>query len=119
MVKQGAINTGWKKRWFVLGPNTLSYYKDMKDMKSKGKQLGSIPLDGCYVERDPSKELALRLVHPERRIYYFAPLSQAHSLFVLFRFFSSHTLSSSNLFKSGSLPSIWSTSSSRGKTTSD
>jgi hypothetical protein len=70
MWKQGAINTGWKRRWFALTSNNLLYFKEMK---AKGKPLGSIPLDGCFLERDPSRENALRLVHPERRIYYFAP----------------------------------------------
>lgn len=71
MLKQGAINTGWKKRWFVLEGNTIAYYKDPK----AGKPLGVIPLDGCFLENDASKEHAIRVVHPERRIFYLAPLT--------------------------------------------
>ena len=110
MVKRGEVNTGWKKRWFALGQNSLSYYKDMKSLKVffffsfflfllfsfvffcflsfflspnllfffffKGKPLGVVPLDNCFLERDPSRDFALRLVHPERRIYYFAAESE-------------------------------------------
>tara|TARA_R110002050_G_scaffold117789_1_gene234677 strand:- start:523 stop:906 length:384 start_codon:yes stop_codon:yes gene_type:complete len=71
MLKQGAINTGWKKRWFVLEGQGIAYYKDAKS----SKPLGVIPLDGCFLEKDMSKEHAFRVVHPERRIFHLAPLS--------------------------------------------
>ncbi len=35
--KRGEINTAWKKRWFVGGPEgTVSYMKSQQDKKSKG-----------------------------------------------------------------------------------
>ncbi|KAG2382381.1 hypothetical protein C9374_005583 [Naegleria lovaniensis] len=46
LVKEGRFRKNWKKRWFVLSSNTLSYYTAKKN-KLKGK----IVLDGTQIVR--------------------------------------------------------------------
>nr|XP_046201657.1 switch-associated protein 70-like [Oncorhynchus gorbuscha] len=53
MMKKGHKRKNWTERWFVLGPNSMSYYvsEDLTDKK------GDISLDrNCCVESLPDKE---------------------------------------------------------------
>ncbi|XP_031687035.1 switch-associated protein 70-like isoform X1 [Oncorhynchus kisutch] len=53
MMKKGHKRKNWTERWFVLGPNSMSYYvsEDLTDKK------GEIALDrNCCVESLPDKE---------------------------------------------------------------
>eukprot|EP01114_Cavostelium_apophysatum_P013306 TRINITY_DN3193_c0_g1_i1.p1 TRINITY_DN3193_c0_g1~~TRINITY_DN3193_c0_g1_i1.p1 ORF type:complete len:341 (+),score=80.34 TRINITY_DN3193_c0_g1_i1:106-1128(+) len=68
LTKKGAIVKNWKRRWFVLNGNILSYYKKQKDAFPAGdvvvKDAASVdcvadPVDGksnCFVIKTPSRE---------------------------------------------------------------
>ncbi|XP_049849236.1 RAC family serine/threonine-protein kinase homolog isoform X2 [Schistocerca gregaria] len=45
LTKQGNVRKNWKKRWFVLYPDSLCYYKNQKEA-THNKALRSVPLDG-------------------------------------------------------------------------
>eukprot|EP00753_Platysulcus_tardus_P019036 PLAT7045.1.p1 GENE.PLAT7045.1~~PLAT7045.1.p1 ORF type:complete len:662 (+),score=284.46 PLAT7045.1:296-1987(+) len=51
LMKEGGFVRSWKRRWFVLTAETLSYYED----EGEGKPLGVIPLAGGSVDFDREK----------------------------------------------------------------
>jgi len=69
LIKEGGNVKSWKKRWFVLGQNTLSYYASPKSLK---KVLGVINLadvsevSTTYAKK---KDFCLQIV-TKRRVYY-------------------------------------------------
>eukprot|EP01124_Arcella_intermedia_P020205 TRINITY_DN27703_c0_g1_i1.p1 TRINITY_DN27703_c0_g1~~TRINITY_DN27703_c0_g1_i1.p1 ORF type:complete len:436 (-),score=138.44 TRINITY_DN27703_c0_g1_i1:181-1488(-) len=69
LIKEGGNVKSWKKRWFVLGQNTLSYYASPKSLK---KVLGVINLTDVsevsttYAKK---KDFCLQIV-TKRRVYY-------------------------------------------------
>jgi len=44
LTKEGAVRRNWKKRWFVLTADSISYYKGEKDVGKKEKDLGTFKL---------------------------------------------------------------------------
>jgi protein-tyrosine phosphatase len=53
LVKQGHKVKNWKRRWFVLHADTLSYYKSPKEIKP----LGIIKVDEVFSVSDEDKEI--------------------------------------------------------------
>ncbi|PAA53267.1 hypothetical protein BOX15_Mlig014986g1, partial [Macrostomum lignano] len=59
--KQGGSVKSWKRRFFVLSSNHLSYYAEQR---SKGKPKGSIPLQGLEVREADDGKYCFELVKP-------------------------------------------------------
>jgi len=47
MIKQGGRRKNWRKRWFVMNPTTLLYFKDPND----GEPCGIVPLEHLTVSK--------------------------------------------------------------------
>jgi len=76
LTKEGGNVRSWKKRWFILGNQTLSYYKNENQLN---KILGVIQLkEVSYVEnkmsikRKKKGEMTLHVVTPNRNYYMIA-----------------------------------------------
>ena len=71
LTKQGMIRKNWKRRWFILRNNILSYYKSKLSAKPIGRL--DISLAGA-VEYDNSKEkeYCFRIELPHRTFYMHA-----------------------------------------------
>jgi len=68
LTKEGEIVKSWKKRWFVLGTETLCYYKNQKE----DKPLGVVRLrDITKVNASSRKNKSCLEVVTTRRTYYF------------------------------------------------
>eukprot|EP00029_Vermamoeba_vermiformis_P002869 TRINITY_DN13238_c0_g1_i1.p1 TRINITY_DN13238_c0_g1~~TRINITY_DN13238_c0_g1_i1.p1 ORF type:complete len:446 (-),score=139.44 TRINITY_DN13238_c0_g1_i1:132-1469(-) len=68
LTKEGEIVKSWKKRWFVLGTETLSYYKNTKE----DKPLGVVRLkDVAKVNASSRKNKSCLELVTSRRTYYF------------------------------------------------
>ena len=66
--KQGKHAHSWHRRWFVLRPSKLEYFKSRDQFYRRGRPKGSILLENIFnIERDTSKEFCLRLStkHPK------------------------------------------------------
>lgn len=60
MMKKGHKRKNWTERWFLLRPDSISYYvsEDLAEKK------GDIMLDGnCCVEARNTKQQQTRLIH--------------------------------------------------------
>ncbi|XP_028409734.1 pleckstrin homology domain-containing family H member 2-like [Dendronephthya gigantea] len=65
--KLGGRIKNWKRRWFVLSENKLSYYKTENDVNKKA--LGQIPLEGfCGITRIEGS-LSFQIDTPKRKYY--------------------------------------------------
>ncbi len=62
-------NRSWKRRWFVLEGNVLSYFEDfdVQSGQTVGKK-GVVPVLGCEVRRLQGYErpFSFEITHPER-----------------------------------------------------
>jgi len=77
LTKEGLKVKNWKKRWFVLGKETLSYYTNHKSLK---KVLGVISLaeiGEVSQTNGKKKDFCLQLV-TRRRVYYVVAESKQH-----------------------------------------
>ena len=66
--KQGKHAHSWHRRWFVLRPSKLEYFKSRDQFFRRSHPKGSILLENIFnIERDMSKEFCLRLSikHPK------------------------------------------------------
>jgi len=66
MTKQGGVVKNWKKRFFVLTPGLLSYYKDRADFEPAG----AVFLQNSELFSDPGKSNPIDLKVPAR-VYHF------------------------------------------------
>ena len=60
----------WKKRWFILEGNHLTYFEDFGTTTGKPvNQKGIVPVYGSSIVllKDPGNEFAFDIVHPDRR----------------------------------------------------
>jgi len=76
LTKEGYKVKNWKRRYFVLGNQTLNYYANQKSLK---RVLGVIRLEDVnsvtWSQANKRKDQCLKVVTP-RRIYYLVPDSQ-------------------------------------------
>lgn len=75
LTKEGYKVKNWKRRWFVLGNQTLNYYTNQKSLK---RVLGVIRLEEIISVswcQSKKKEQCLKVVTP-RRVYYLIPDTQ-------------------------------------------
>jgi serine/threonine-protein phosphatase 2A regulatory subunit B' len=70
LYKQGGERKNWKKRWFVLRGNCLSYYENAES----SSPIKSVVLSGYDVHEVPydrfKKKLCFELFHPQDRTFY-------------------------------------------------
>lgn len=76
LTKRGQTIQSWKRRWFVLSENKLSYYASQRDPSP----LGVIMLDYCTVtdgdEKELGKKFSFELFTPDRTFYFAADSEQ-------------------------------------------
>jgi len=69
LVKQGGVFKTWKRRFFILLPDVIYYYKD----RSAQEALGAIPLAACEVlpaSKELKKPHSFGVYHPTQRTYF-------------------------------------------------
>jgi len=77
LIKEGYNVKNWKKRWFILGKATLSYYSSQKSLK---KVLGIIDLseiNEISQVHNKKKDFCLQIA-TSRRVYYVVADNQDH-----------------------------------------
>eukprot|EP01104_Vermistella_antarctica_P010533 TRINITY_DN281_c0_g4_i1.p1 TRINITY_DN281_c0_g4~~TRINITY_DN281_c0_g4_i1.p1 ORF type:complete len:1382 (-),score=400.10 TRINITY_DN281_c0_g4_i1:56-4201(-) len=96
LTKQGGHKKTWKKRWFLLKPNLLYYYKTKQESIAHidKKATGVIYLDGCFVKavdlsshkdtkasakdnKEHGKQFGIQIFHAQRRTYFMYASSEA------------------------------------------
>lgn len=72
LTKEGAVRRNWKRRWFVLTADTISYYKAEKDTNRDGKDLGTIFLKEVSTVNPTNykkQQFCLAVATPKRTYY--------------------------------------------------
>ena len=73
IIKQGAVVTNWKRRWFVLKSDFLYYFKTQQD----SDPTGVVPVRGCTVTEDTqckrSNSFMVALPDNSRTYHFQAP----------------------------------------------
>lgn len=73
LTKEGVVRKNWKKRWFVLRANELTYYKSQKDESKKGQ--GAITVREVTTvspSNYKNKQYCLAVATPKRTFYLVA-----------------------------------------------
>eukprot|EP01114_Cavostelium_apophysatum_P021189 TRINITY_DN7317_c0_g1_i1.p1 TRINITY_DN7317_c0_g1~~TRINITY_DN7317_c0_g1_i1.p1 ORF type:complete len:456 (-),score=110.38 TRINITY_DN7317_c0_g1_i1:871-2238(-) len=78
LVKRGAKMKNWKRRFFVVTPDTIYYFADEPSVRANREPLGSISLStcsSCVVNNSMKKDYCFELTTPTR-IYYCSCVSK-------------------------------------------
>eukprot|EP00736_Rhodelphis_marinus_P014331 Rmarinus@m.21096 len=77
LVKEGHLRKNWKRRWFILQGDTLTYYESQENMK---KPKGVINLETCAVNAKTREDIkqevgtteCMEIVTSERKLHFVA-----------------------------------------------
>jgi len=70
LVKEGYNVKNWKKRWFVLGKETLTYYRNQKSLKKVQGVISLRDISCVEISAQYKKKQDVLLITTPRRTYY-------------------------------------------------
>jgi len=70
LTKEGYTVKNWKKRWFVLGKDTLNYYKNNKSLKKVQGVISVRDIQKVEIAAQYKKKQDVLLITTPRRTYY-------------------------------------------------
>lgn len=77
LTKEGYNVKSWKKRWFILGATTLSYYRNQKSLKKVQGCIALRDISSVQVAAQYKKKQDVLLISTPRRTYYAVADSKA------------------------------------------